>query len=143
MTSCFGLFNKYIHRNRTVFSFLQKTHRFKKKEVTISPYRFVLYLHPENSNGRCSGICLTGNTYVTVLVIGGGGYTSISLDDVIANFNTMTTINWGFLLVSAVFDAFSHNLDNCCRRRVCYQCETVFANNTNIYFIFYWVNVYG
>jgi len=30
-------------------------------------------------------------------------------------------------------DAFSHNLDNCCRRRVCYQCETVF---TNIYFYF-------
>jgi len=53
--------------------FLQKTHRFflnngNKK----SPYRFVPDLHPENSNGRCSGTILTGNTCVTVLVIGGG-----------------------------------------------------------------------
>jgi len=37
-----------------------------------SPNRFVPYLHPENSNGRCSGTILTGNTCVTVLVIGGG-----------------------------------------------------------------------
>jgi len=75
LTSCFGLINKYIHRYRTACSFLQKTHRFlKNKEIKISPYRFVPYLHPENSNGRCSGTILTGNTCVSVLVIGGGGF---------------------------------------------------------------------
>ena len=36
-----------------------------------SSYRFVPYLHPENSNGRCLGTILTGHTCVTVLVIGG------------------------------------------------------------------------
>jgi len=29
-------------------------------------------LHPENSNGKCFGTILTGNTCVTVLVIGWG-----------------------------------------------------------------------
>ena len=33
-------------------------------------------------------------------------------------------------------DAFSRNLDNCCRRHICLQCKTVFANITNIYFYF-------
>jgi len=57
-------------------SFLQKTHSFlKNNENNKSPNRFVPYLHPENSNGRCTGTILTGNTCVTVLVIGGGaGY---------------------------------------------------------------------
>jgi len=69
-TSCFDLSNKYVYRYRTTLSFLQKTHRFlKSNENKKSPYRFVLYLHPENSNGRCSGTILTGNTCVTVLVI--------------------------------------------------------------------------
>ena len=54
-------------------SFLQKTHRFFKiVNIKIPLYRFVPYLHPENSNGRCSGTILTGNTCVTVPVIGGG-----------------------------------------------------------------------
>jgi len=53
--------------------FLQKTHRFVKiVKIKKSPYRFVPYLHPENSNGRCSGTIITGNTCVTVPVIGGG-----------------------------------------------------------------------
>ena len=53
--------------------FLQKTHRFFKiVKIKKKPYRFVPYLHPENSNGRCSGTILTGNTCVTVPVIGGG-----------------------------------------------------------------------
>ena len=53
-------------------AFLQKTHRFFKIVEKKSPYRFVPYLHPVNSNGRCSGTILTGNTCVTVPVIGGG-----------------------------------------------------------------------
>ena len=58
--------------------FLHKTHRFfLKNENKKSPYRFVPYLHPENSNGRCSGTILTENTCVTVLVIGGGVITYV------------------------------------------------------------------
>ena len=53
--------------------FLQKTHRFFKIVKIKNPLTvFVPYLHPENSNGRCSGTILTGNTCVTVPVIGGG-----------------------------------------------------------------------
>ena len=73
LTSCFGLFNKFVHRYRTAFSlFLQKTQIFLSNEIKKSPYRFVTYLHPENSNGRCSGTILTGNICVTVLVIRAG-----------------------------------------------------------------------
>ena len=73
LTSCFDLSNKYVYRYRTTFTFLQKTHRFVKiMKIKKSPFCFVSYLHPENSNGRCSSTIFTGNTCVTVLVIGGG-----------------------------------------------------------------------
>jgi len=56
-------------------SFLKKMHKLfiiikQKNPLTVSSY--TLYLHPDNSNGRCSGTILRGNTCVTVLVIGGG-----------------------------------------------------------------------
>ena len=72
LARCFDLSNKYVYHYRTTFSFLQKTYRviFNNK-TKKSPYRFVPYLHPKNSNGRCSGTILTGNTCVTVPVIGG------------------------------------------------------------------------
>ena len=53
------------------YLFCRKRIDFLNNENKKSPYRFVPYLHPENSNGRCSGTILTGNTSVTVLVIGG------------------------------------------------------------------------
>ena len=49
-------------------------------KIKKSPYRFVPYLHPENSNGRFSGTILTGNTCVTVPVIGGGVKASTAVD---------------------------------------------------------------
>ena len=45
---------------------------FKIMKNKRSPYRFVLIFNPGNSNGRCSGTFLTGNTCVTDPVIGGG-----------------------------------------------------------------------
>ena len=73
LTCCFDLSNKYVYRDRTTFSFFAENAQiFQNSENKKSPYRFVPYLHPENSNGRCSGTILTGNTCVTVPVIGGG-----------------------------------------------------------------------
>jgi len=55
--------------------FLKKMHKlFIILKIKNPPYRFVPYFHPGNSNGRCSGTIFTGNTCVTVLVNGGGGY---------------------------------------------------------------------
>jgi len=55
-----------------ILLFCRKRIDFLNSENKKSPYRFVPYLHPDNSNGRCSGTILTGNTCVTVPVIGGG-----------------------------------------------------------------------
>jgi len=55
-----------------ILLFAENAYIFENNENKKSPNRFVPYLHPENSNGRWSGTILTGNTCVTVLVIGGG-----------------------------------------------------------------------
>ena len=73
LTCCFDLTNKYVYRYRTTFSFFtEKRIDFFKIMKIKNPYCFVPYLHPENSNGRCSRTIITGNTCVTVLVIVGG-----------------------------------------------------------------------
>jgi len=61
-----------------------------------SPYRFVPYLHPENSNGICSGTIITGNTCVTVLVI--GGVTMVGLAHIVRISSAIECYNGGYAL---------------------------------------------
>jgi len=74
LTSCFDLSNTYVYRNRTTFSFfLQKTYRiFKlrkiKNPLTVSSHIYI----PRTVTDALSRTILTGNTFITVLVIEGG-----------------------------------------------------------------------
>ena len=112
LTSCFDLSNKYVYRNRTTFSFYTENAQIcKNNEFKKSPYRLVPYLHPENSNGRCSGTILTGNTCVTVLVIGGG---------VMVSFFRLSALNINSRVVAhASFSIILHSVLNCTGQKAC------------------------